>query len=82
MAEIYEHGQVVIPKYIREMFNLKPGTQVQFVVENNEIKVKPQDQVLEEFRALCANADMSDKEVEKSIQQTREKRQKEWLNVP
>jgi AbrB family looped-hinge helix DNA binding protein len=82
MAEIYEHGQVVIPKYIREMFGLKPGAQVQFVVENNEIKLKPQDRVLEEFRALCAQADLTDVEVERSIIQTRDKRQKEWLNVP
>jgi len=82
MAEIYTHGQVVIPKYIRDMFNLTPGTQVQIIVENNEIKIKPQDKVLEEFRALCAMADMTDAEVEKSILKTREKRQKEWLNVP
>ncbi len=82
MAEIYTHGQVVIPKYIRDMFKLSPGTQVQIVVENNEIKIKPQDRVLEEFRALCAMADMTDEEVKKSIIQTQEKRKKEMLHVP
>lgn len=82
MAEIYEHGQVVIPKYIRDMFRLKPGTQVQFVVENNEIKLKPTERVLEEFRTLCAQADMTDREVDELIKKTEEKRKKEWLNVP
>ncbi len=82
MAEIYTHGQVVIPKYIRDMFNLTPGTQVHFVVENNEIKIRPQNDVLKEFEELCSMADMSDAQVNELIKKTERIRRKEMLHVP
>jgi len=34
-------GQVVIPKDIREMLNIKPGSKVLIEVLENEIRIKP-----------------------------------------
>ncbi len=34
-------GQVVIPKKIRAMFNIKPGTRVHFEARNGEIVLTP-----------------------------------------
>ena len=40
MAEIYEKGQVVIPKFIRDMFGFKPGTAVDFKVEGKRVYIE------------------------------------------
>lgn len=37
---ITSKGQVTIPKAIRDEFGLMPGTEVQFVNENGEIRVR------------------------------------------
>jgi AbrB family looped-hinge helix DNA binding protein len=37
---ITSKGQVTIPKIIREEFGLLPGTEVQFVVEGGQVKVR------------------------------------------
>ena len=34
-------GQVVIPKDVREMLNIKPGSKVLIEVLENEIRIKP-----------------------------------------
>jgi len=34
-------GQVVIPKDVREMLNIKPGSKVLIEVFENEIRIKP-----------------------------------------
>lgn len=82
MGEIYEKGQVVIPKNIRDMFKLAPGSKVSFHVEDNRIILEPQYNVLEEFEKLCSEATASDEETFRLIEKLRKKRQKEWLNVP
>ncbi len=38
---ITSKGQVTIPSELRDEFDLLPGEKVQFVVEEDEIKVKP-----------------------------------------
>ncbi len=37
-----EKGQVVIPKDIREFLGLKEGNEVIFEIEDNEVKIKPE----------------------------------------
>lgn len=50
-SKIGERGQVVIPKPIREMFNLNSGGTVSFKVEDEKIiiEAKEGDEILEEF---------------------------------
>ena len=47
-----EKGQVVIPKDIREMLKIRSGENVVFEIENNEVKLKKEEDAkkfLEEF---------------------------------
>lgn len=50
-SKIGERGQVVIPKPIREMFNLNSGGTVSFKVKDEKIiiEAKEGDEILEEF---------------------------------
>ena len=48
-AKIGQRGQVVIPKPIRDGFNLQPGMVVNFSVEGDRVVVTAPDDVLEEF---------------------------------
>ncbi len=82
MAEIYQHGQVVIPKYIRDMFGLMPGARVRFSVKDNEIRICPEEDVMAEFERLTSGAGASFEETERLIRKTEGKRKKEWLDVP
>ena len=81
MGEIYEKGQVVIPKYIRDMFKLTPGTHVNFKVEDSRIVIEPAYNTLEEFCKLSSSAKRSGKETERLIAKTQKKMEGEWLNV-
>ena len=82
MAEIYEKGQVVIPKFIRDMFGFKPGTGVEFKVEGNRVYIEKEYNWLAEFEALCAEGTSTFEETEKSIKEVERKRAKEILDVP
>ncbi len=50
-SKIGERGQVVIPKPIREMFNLNSGGTVSFRVEDDKIiiEAKEGDEILDEY---------------------------------
>jgi len=55
VREIGEKGQVVIPKDIRVILGLKPKQNVVFEVQNNEVKIKQEEDAgkfLEEFLSL------------------------------
>ena len=84
MAEIYEKGQVVIPKYLRDMFNLRPGSQVHFSVENNRIYIDPAEEAIAEVERLRAigvqGGDFAS--IQRDIKETERKRLKRLLNVP
>lgn len=82
MSVIYENGQVVIPKHLREKYNLHTGTHIRFVVEEDGLKLKTDDNVLAEFEKLCAEGNMTDEEVLKSIRKTDAKRKEELSRVP
>ena len=82
MAEIYEKGQVVIPKFIRDMFGFKPGTEVGFKVEGKRVYIEKKYDVSAEFERLRSEANMSDAEIEKAIREVEQKRHREIMNVP
>ncbi|RLE53098.1 MAG: hypothetical protein DRJ26_03820 [Candidatus Methanomethylicota archaeon] len=42
MVTIDDKGRVLIPKEIREKFNLKPGAKLQVEIRENEIVFKPE----------------------------------------
>lgn len=82
MADVYEKGQVVIPKHMREAFKMYPGTQVAFKMSKEGVLVMPAYNVQEEMEALRAEgATMSDAEVRKSIKEMEKKRLKGLLDV-
>ena len=63
MAHIYEKGQLVIPKYFRDLLGWEKDTQVKFEVEGNKLIVQKQKSIaqeLEEF-AMEANVDLKGK---------------------
>jgi len=41
-------SQITLPKRIREFLKLKPGDQVKFILEDNEVKIVPVRSKLEE----------------------------------
>lgn len=48
-ATIGQRGQVVIPKPIRESYNLRPGMHVTFSVEGSRIIIEGATDVLDEY---------------------------------
>ena len=82
MVEVYERGQIVIPKYIRDMLNIMPGTRLNARVENNMIILEKSNfaEELEAIRAEIATP-MSKEEVEAMIKKARDKMHREWLDV-
>ncbi|MCX6769427.1 MAG: hypothetical protein NT051_01975 [Candidatus Micrarchaeota archaeon] len=82
MAEIYEKGQVVIPKFIRDMFGFQPGTEVGFKVEGKRVYLEKKYDWKAEFEALCKEGKSTDEDVEKAIREVEKKRTREILNVP
>ncbi|MFA6489476.1 MAG: AbrB/MazE/SpoVT family DNA-binding domain-containing protein [Candidatus Micrarchaeia archaeon] len=56
MVEVYERGQIVIPKYIRDMLKITPGTNLNVNVEGGKIVLEKYDPVkeLEKIRAKHA----------------------------
>jgi AbrB family looped-hinge helix DNA binding protein len=82
MAEIYQKGQVVIPKFIRDMFGFKPGTEVGFKVEGKRVYLEKRYDVAAEFEAICKEGRMSDTDIEKAIREVEQKRHREIMDVP
>lgn len=71
--EIYEKGQVVIPKEIRDRFGFSPGTEVAFEIKNNEVIVKRARSVAEEIMEMRKeDAIFTQKEIKKAIKEHRE----------
>ncbi len=82
MVEVYDKGQIVIPKYIRDMLHLVPGTQLNARVEARKIILEPADDYFEEFERLTSHPAHSDQETEKRIEIAKKKMLAGWGRVP
>lgn len=84
MVQMYEKGQIVIPKYIRDALHLKSGSQLQARVENRKIILEAEDDYFEEFERLTSlqTHKFSDAETEKRILKAKKSMEDGWLNVP
>ncbi len=82
MVEVYDKGQIVIPKYIRDMLHLLPGSQLHARVEARKIILEPADDYFEEFGRLTARkTGRSDEEVGKRIRAAERRMHREWKRV-
>lgn len=63
MTHIYERGQLVIPKYFRELLGWGKNTEVAFQVENNKLVVQKKTSIADELRefAYSKNIDLKGK---------------------
>lgn len=83
MAEVYEKGQVILPKKVRDAYKLYPGTKVTFSMEKEGVLVRREDDWLAEFRAIRATmAKHSGKETTRLIAESKKKMYEGWLRVP
>lgn len=62
---IYERGQIVIPKYFRELLGWHKGTKVVFEVKDDSLILKRIEDVSVEMENLAKEAGLSEKQVQK-----------------
>ena len=82
MAEVYEKGQILIPKYIRDALKITPGSQVSVRLEDNRAVIETPAAFLEEFEQITSQNKSSGKETARLIEKSRKKMEGEWLHVP
>ena len=82
MVQMYEKGQIVIPKRIRDQLHLKAGSQLTARVENSKIILESDDDYFEEFERLTSGHTSSDAETDKRILQSKKKMLEGWMHVP
>ncbi len=82
MAEVYEKGQILIPKYIRDALKITPGSQVNVRLEDNRAVIETPAAFLEEFERLTSHNKSSAGKTAKLIEKSRKKMEEEWLHVP
>ena len=61
-ATLTSKGQVTIPKRIREALGLEAGTQVEFILDDGSLRVRPKEPPMERLRAI--REQLSDREVD------------------
>lgn len=62
--EVYERGQIVIPKYIRDLLGWGKGTTVSFTVEGDKVVLQKTESVSDGFRKLAAEINLKEKDVD------------------
>lgn len=79
MVEVYERGQIVIPKYIRDMLKITPGTNLNVNVEGGKIVLEKYDPIeeLDKIRAECAV--YTSKELDRELARIEKKRKAELM---
>lgn len=82
MAEVYEKGQVLIPKYIRDALRITPGTKVNVRLEGNRAVIDTSESFFEEFEQLTSNNKSSGKETARLIEKSKKSMERKWLDVP
>lgn len=81
MIEVYERGQMVLPKYVRDILNIGKGTKLCESLQDGGLFLKPSSSWLEEFRELRKEATSTDEEIEQAIKEAHEKRHRGWSDV-
>ncbi len=56
MTHVYERGQLVIPKYLRELLKWDAGTEVVMRVENNRLVTERKTSVADELAQFASDA--------------------------
>jgi AbrB family looped-hinge helix DNA binding protein len=79
MVEIYERGQIVIPKYIRDMLKLTPGTNLNATVEEGKIVLERYDPAEELENIRADNAVYATKELARLTKKIDRKRHEELM---
>jgi len=65
MVEVYSRGQIVIPKYIRDMLKISPGTNLNVNVDGGKIILEKYDSVEELEKIRKKHAVYTTSEVDK-----------------
>ena len=81
MVEVYDKGQMVIPKYIRDMLHIVPGSHLHASMEGRKIILEPADDYFEEFERLTSKNAHSDEKTEERIQTAKKKMLRGWGRV-
>jgi AbrB family looped-hinge helix DNA binding protein len=79
MVEVNEHGQIVIPKYIRDMLKLTPGTNLSVSVEGGKIVLERYDPIEELDKIRAKHAIYTTKEVDRLMKKLDKKRHDELM---
>jgi AbrB family looped-hinge helix DNA binding protein len=79
MVEVYDRGQIVIPKYIREMLKLTPGTNLSITVDEGKIILEKYDPVEELDKFRKDNAVYTTKELNRIMKDLEKKRHDELM---
>lgn len=83
MAVIYEKGIVVLPKEICRAGGFKVGQKIRYQAEPGEIRIRPEQDALEEFRRLRSEAPpRTEEEVEKTLAKIEKERRERRRHVP
>ncbi len=63
MTHMYERGQIVVPKYFREMLGWGADTPLRFSVEDNRLVVEKRESIADEMRRFAKemNVDLKGK---------------------
>ena len=79
MVEVYERGQIVIPKYIRDALKINPGTNLNVSVDAGRIILEKCDPVkeMDSIRSECAV--YSSKELDRKLANIEKKRKTELM---
>lgn len=61
-TSIDQHGRMLVPLYIREKFNIRPGEKVTLEIDQNQIKIVNADYVVDEMYKLFTKKQIAKKE--------------------
>jgi len=79
MVEVYERGQIVIPKYIRDMLRISPGTQLNVSLDGRKIVLEQYDPIAELDKFREKNAVYTTKELGRIMKEMDKKRHDELM---
>ena len=79
MVEVYERGQIVIPKYIRDMLRISTGTQLNVYLDGRKIVLEQYDPIAELDKFRAKNAVYTTKELGRIMKEMDKKKHDELM---